>query len=30
MAKQLNINLAFNADTERAKAQIADLYKTLN
>ena len=30
MAKQLNVNLAFTADTEKAKAQIAELYKALN
>ena len=30
MAKQLNVNLAFTADTEKAKAQIAELYRTLN
>ena len=30
MAKQLNVNLAFTADTAKAKAQIAELYKTLN
>ena len=29
MAKQLNVNLNFNADTSKAKAQIQDLYKTL-
>ena len=30
MAKQLNVNLAFTADTEKAKQQIAELYRTLN
>ena len=30
MAKQLNINLAFTADTAKAKQQIADLQKTLS
>jgi hypothetical protein len=30
MAKQLNVNLAFNADTAKAKAQIQDLQSTLN
>ena len=30
MAKQLNVNLAFNADTGKAKAQIQDLQHTLN
>ena len=29
MAKQLNVNLKFEADTSKAKAQIQDLYKTL-
>lgn len=29
MAKQLNVNLAFNADTSRAKAQIASLQQQL-
>lgn len=29
MAKQLNVNLAFNADVSQAKQQIADLQKTL-
>lgn len=30
MAKQLNINLAFTADTEKAKMQLQDLQNTLN
>ena len=30
MAKQLNVNLAFNADTSKAKAQLQDLQNTLN
>ena len=30
MAKQLNIDLSFNADTSKAKAQIADLQKSLD
>ena len=29
MPKQLNVNLAFNADTSQAKQQIADLQKSL-
>ena len=29
MAKQLNVNLAFNADTSQAKAQIDALSKSL-
>lgn len=30
MAKQLNVNLSFNADTSKAKAQIQDLQNALN
>ena len=30
MAKQLNVNLAFTADTRQAKAQIADLQTSLS
>ena len=30
MAKQLNVNLAFTADTSKAKAQIQDLQNSLN
>lgn len=30
MAKQLNVNLAFTADTGKAKAQLQDLQNTLN
>ena len=30
MAKQLNVNLAFNADTGKAKAQIQELQMTLS
>ena len=30
MAKQLNVNLAFTADTRQAKAQLLDLQNTLN
>ena len=30
MAKQLNVNLSFTADTEKAKAQIRDLQNALN
>ena len=30
MAKQLNVNLAFTADTGKAKAQLQDLQKTLD
>lgn len=30
MAKQLNVDLRFNADTSQAKAQLQDLQKTLN
>jgi hypothetical protein len=30
MAKQLNVNLAFTADTGKAKAQLQDLQKQLN
>ena len=30
MAKQLNVNLAFSADTSRAKTQIMELQKALN
>ena len=30
MAKQLNVNLAFNADTTKAKAQMQDLQSTLD
>ena len=29
MAKQLNINLGFTADTGKAKAQLQDLQKSL-
>ena len=30
MAKQLNVSLAFSADTSRAKAQMQDLQKSLD
>ena len=30
MAKQLNVSLAFQADTSQARAQIQDLQKTLS
>ena len=30
MAKQLNVNLAFNADTSKAKAQLQELISDLN
>jgi hypothetical protein len=30
MAKQLNIDLSFNADASKAKAQIMDLQKSLD
>ena len=30
MAKQLNVNLSFTADTSKAKAQIQELYQSLN
>ena len=30
MEKQLNVKLAFNADTSKAKAQIQELYQSLN
>ena len=30
MAKQLNVNLAFNADTAKARQQIQELQKSLN
>lgn len=30
MAKQLNVNLVFNADTEKAKARMAELQTNLN
>ena len=30
MAKQLNVNLAFTADTSKAKAQIKELQSTLD
>lgn len=30
MAKQLNVNLSFNADTSKAKAQLQDLQNSLN
>ena len=30
MTKQLNVNLSFTAETEKAKAKINELYKALN
>ena len=30
MAKQLNVSLAFTADTSKAKAQLQDLQKSLD
>ena len=30
MAKQLNVNLAFSADTSKAKAQLNDLQNALD
>ena len=30
MAKQLNVNLAFTADTSKAKTQLQDLQKSLD
>ena len=30
MAKQLNVNLAFNADTKQVKSQLLDLQKQLD